>query len=165
MVKSSSDGETSLHDESATSSSLSKPIPVGSQPSTEIDKCPVNDERDNKIAFRCSLCDHFEMVHYFGCTPSFTIGIQFNEPTYIIRDPFRPSPAIRTKSNGDLVTLPTPEYFVAIGSHCHKCNQIVCKDGDCSFYYTRTYCMPCARLAAPTFPAEVQTKFLKQIIT
>lgn len=141
-----------------------KTTPLDKETESSSSSLPINDEREAKIEFKCSVCEHFEMVHYFGCSPYFTIGVQFREPTYILRDPFRPSPAIRKKENGDIGTVPAPEYFVAIGSHCHNCNQMVCKDAECSFYYTRTYCLPCARLAAPTFPAEVRNKFNKHPI-
>ncbi|KAM7360469.1 cysteine-rich DPF motif domain-containing protein 1 [Cochliomyia hominivorax] len=121
---------------------------------TKLETETQDDERIAKIKFRCSSCDMEEMVHYFGIEPTFVFGIKFNEPTYIMRDPFQ-APPPRWK--------PKAEYFVALGAHCKLCNCVICKDNDCSFFYINTYCLDCAKKTAPKFPLDIQQKLRKQL--
>lgn len=118
---------------------------------------PIEDQEDERIAkikFHCSGCDMEEMVHYFGLEPTFVYGLKFNEPTYIMRDPFQ-APPPRWKSKA--------EYFVALGAHCNLCDQVVCKDNECSFFYIKSYCLDCVKKVAPTFPLDIQQKLRKQL--
>ena len=112
------------------------------------------DERIAKIKFHCCSCDMEQMVHYFGLEPGFVFGIKFTEATYVMRDPFQPPPP-RWKAK--------PEYFVALGAHCKECNQVVCKDNECSFFYINTYCLRCVKKIAKTFPLDIQQKLKKQL--
>ncbi|XP_065372466.1 cysteine-rich DPF motif domain-containing protein 1 [Calliphora vicina] len=113
-----------------------------------------DDERIAKIKFYCSCCDMEEMAHYFGLEPSFVFGIKFNEPTYIMRDPFQaPPPRWKAKA----------EYFVALGAHCKICENVVCKDSECSFFYINSYCLNCVKKVASTFPLDIQQKLRKQM--
>lgn len=120
----------------------------------EIPEVIQDDERIAKIKFLCCSCDMEEMVHYFGLEPNFVFGIKFNEPTYIMRDPFQPPPP-RWK--------PKAEYFVALGAHCKLCDNVVCKDNECSFFYINTYCLSCVKKVATTFPLDIQQKIKKQL--
>lgn len=112
----------------------------------------VDDERIAKIVFYCVSCELQEMVHYFGKQPPFVYGVEFSEPTYVMRDPFQaPISSLKSKA----------EYFVAIGAHCRICNKVVCKDMECSFFYNVTYCMNCASKSCSNFPLDIQRKLKK----
>ncbi|XP_037951069.1 flocculation protein FLO11-like [Teleopsis dalmanni] len=113
-----------------------------------------DDEREPKIRFRCSACDMDEMVHIFGKTAPFILGVEYYEDTYVMRDPFQPPPPRNKK---------IPEYYIAMGANCSQCQRPVCKDEACSFYYTRTFCLDCAKKIFNKFPVEVQTKLSKQL--
>lgn len=112
------------------------------------------DERVVKIKFYCSSCEMEEMVDYFGLDPEFVFGIKFTERTYVMRDPFQPPPP-RWKSR--------PEYFIALGAHCKECNQVVCKDIECSFFYVNTYCLRCVKKVVNIFPLDIKQKLKKQL--
>ncbi|XP_058979157.1 cysteine-rich DPF motif domain-containing protein 1-like [Musca domestica] len=109
---------------------------------------------DERVTFHCKLCGLHERVHYFGRDPPFVYGLEFCEATYIMRDPFQP-PIPKWKSK--------PEYFIAIGAHCIRCNEMVCKDTTCSFYFKNTYCLTCTKILANTFPMDIQVKLKKQL--
>ncbi|XP_073830091.1 cysteine-rich DPF motif domain-containing protein 1 [Musca autumnalis] len=124
------------------------------EPQAEDNKETKEPDIDERITFHCKLCGLHEKVHYFGRDPSFVYGLTFSEPTYIMRDPFQP-PIPKWKSK--------PEYFIAIGAHCINCNEMVCKDTACSFYFKSTYCIECAKVAASKFPTDIQVKIKKQL--
>lgn len=118
------------------------------------EKCEQSDERVPKIKFQCSTCNMLEMVDYYGKTPAFVYGIKLLEDSFVLRDPFQPPP-IRWK--------PKAEYFVIIGAKCTVCENVVCKGAECSFYYTCTYCLACAKKYTNKFPIESQAKLRKQL--
>ncbi|XP_039965101.1 cysteine-rich DPF motif domain-containing protein 1 [Bactrocera tryoni] len=119
------------------------------------EKCESQtDERVPKIKFQCTMCDMLEMVNYYGKTPPFVYGLKLLEDSFVLRDPFQ-SPPIRWK--------PKAEYFVIIGSRCTVCENVVCKGAECSFYFTCTYCLACAKKHINKFPIESQAKLRKQL--
>ncbi|CAD6994960.1 unnamed protein product [Ceratitis capitata] len=111
-------------------------------------------ERVPNIDFQCGICDMTESVHYYGKRPPFLYGLQLLEDSFVMRDPFQPPP-LRWK--------PKSEYFVVIGAKCSVCQKIVCKGTECSFYYTCTYCLNCAKNCLDVAPTEVQAKLRKQL--
>ncbi|XP_061400207.1 cysteine-rich DPF motif domain-containing protein 1 [Musca vetustissima] len=150
-----------MSDELSTTKSATDPIETTTQTSDDTPKEPTTTETketdtviDDRILFHCKLCGLHEKVHYYGEQPSFVYGLEFCEPTYIMRDPFQP-PIPKWKSK--------PEYFIAIGAECIRCSNMICKDTSCSFFYKRTYCMECAKALATTFPMDIQVKIKKQL--
>ncbi|XP_013107879.1 cysteine-rich DPF motif domain-containing protein 1 [Stomoxys calcitrans] len=111
---------------------------------------------DESIPFHCKSCGLHETVHYFGQQPAFVYGVVYTEPTYIMKDPFQP-PVGKWKSK--------PEYFIALGAHCIRCNDVVCKDNGCHFFFKHTYCIPCVKIVISTFPTDIQLKIKKQLST
>ncbi|EDW24188.1 GL23522 [Drosophila persimilis] len=145
------DEDLVLNDESAEIARLQ--LPEEDQPQDKLEPLE-EDERIAKIDFRCSACDMHELVHYFGRQPPFALGIKYLEDTYVMRDPFQPPPP-RWQSK--------PEYYIAMGSKCSSCSKVVCKDGACSFYYTRTVCLPCGKAELKDWPVEAQARLRKQL--
>ncbi|XP_060650509.1 cysteine-rich DPF motif domain-containing protein 1 [Drosophila nasuta] len=126
-------------------------LPIQSQ---EPQQQEEDDERIARIEFRCSCCDMHELVHYYGREPPFALGILFREDTYVMRDPFQaPPPRWQTKA----------EYYIAMGVNCANCSIVVCKDSSCSFYYTKTLCLPCGAEELKSWPVEAQTRLRKQL--
>lgn len=113
-----------------------------------------SDDAEERIEFTCKSCGLHETVQYFGKQPPFVYGVEFCEPTYVMKDPFQP-PIPKWKSK--------PEYFIALGAHCIRCNDLVCRDTKCSFYYKNTYCLTCAKNATSMFPTDIQQKIKKQL--
>jgi len=118
-------------------------------------KSKEQEEEKPKIQFKCGSCTFHEDCDYFGKLPPFANKIKFNESCYVMKDPFAPSPEQAKTTNS--------EYFIALGGHCVKCNQAVCRGQECSFHYLKTYCLACASSSVKMFPVEVQTKIKKQI--
>lgn len=124
-------------------------LPTSTEPLVQDD-----DERVANIEFNCSACDMHEMVHFYGRAPPFALGVKFREDSYVLRDPFQaPPPRWQSK----------PEFYVSLGAKCAICGQVVCKDTSCSFYYTKTYCLPCARAELKSWPVEAQSRLRKQL--
>ncbi|XP_034663650.1 cysteine-rich DPF motif domain-containing protein 1 [Drosophila subobscura] len=146
------DEDLVLNDEAAEIARLQLPE-EDEKPKEELDP-KERDERIAKIDFRCSACDMHELVHYFGREPPFALGIKYLENTFVMRDPFQPPPP-RWQMK--------PEYYIAIGSHCSSCSKVVCKDAACSYYYTKTVCLPCGKAELKDWPVEAQARFRKQL--
>ncbi|KAH8381580.1 hypothetical protein KR093_008678, partial [Drosophila rubida] len=113
-----------------------------------------DDERIAQIEFRCSCCDMHEFVHYYGREPPFALGILFREDTFVMRDPFQAPPPRRQFK---------PEFYIAMGVKCSRCSKVVCRDTTCSFYYTKTFCLPCGSETLKSWPVEAQTRLRKQL--
>lgn len=126
-------------------------LPAQSEPQVQEED---DDERVARIEFHCSSCDMREMVHYYGTEPPFALGVRFREDSYVMRDPFQaPPPRWQSK----------PEFYIALGVNCSSCSKVVCKDATCSFYYTKTYCLPCGSDKLKSWPVEAQTRLRKQM--
>lgn len=108
-----------------------------------------------KIAFLCKECSMSELVHYFGKKPPFVKNIEFNEDSYIMKDPFSIPPSRNGKRS-------YTEYFIVIGSDCVICRSTVCKD--CSIFYNNTFCYRCAHERVSQFPLEIQSKIRKEYL-
>lgn len=120
-----------------------------------LEKCESqSDERIPKIKFQCTICNMLEMVNYYGKTPPFVYGLKLLEDSFVLRDPFQPPP-FRWK--------PKAEYFIIMGAKCAVCENVVCKGPECSFYYTCSYCLACAKKYINSFPLEAQAKLRKQL--
>ncbi|KAG4067179.1 hypothetical protein HA402_000170 [Bradysia odoriphaga] len=119
-------------------------------------KTKVQEEDDvPKPQFKCHNCDLNEEYDYFGKRPPFASRIQFNENCYVMKDPFSPAPEQEKTTNS--------EYFVTLGADCVKCSRPICRGQECSFYYSKSYCLSCAGGVLSSFPLEVQSKIRKQI--
>lgn len=142
------DDDLCLDNEASEIQRLQLTAPVEPQPQEDLD------ERVATIEFHCSGCNMHEMVHYYGRTPPFALGIKFREDSYVLRDPFQaPPPRWQSK----------PEFYVALGVNCSSCNKAVCKDTSCSFYYTKTFCLECGKVELKNWPVEAQSRFRKQL--
>lgn len=106
---------------------------------------------DPEIPFTCSSCKMSETVQYKGTHPPFANNIKLLESSYVMRDPFQP----RGKWK--------PEAFIVMGADCCICEQPVCKDTTCSFFYAKSFCIKCAGENIQKLPKEVQTKYMKQV--
>lgn len=99
--------------------------------------------------FQCAICSLKEKFDYFGCDPPYIKNYRFKENSYCIEDPFVPA------KQGE---------YIILGTHCIKCNIMVCKDTNCSFYYDGTHCIKCAKECSKMFPKVVQDKLNRIVI-
>lgn len=99
--------------------------------------------------FQCSSCSLKEKYEYFGKSPPFVRNYKLEEDSYVIEDPF---------------LSPNRGEFLIIGAHCIKCNKAVCKDANCSFYFSGTFCIKCAKDDLNQFPNVVQEKLNRILI-
>lgn len=141
-----------LDDDAAEIARLELPAQSESAPVAEAEA--DNDERVAQIEFQCTSCQMRELVHYYGREPPFALGVKFREDNFVMRDPFQAAPP-RWQSK--------PEFYITLGVKCASCDQVVCKDSTCSFYYTRTYCLPCGAKELKSWPVEAQTRLRKQL--
>lgn len=96
--------------------------------------------------FECSTCALRVQFEYFGKNPPWYKNYCLLEEAYVIEDPFSP---------------PKQNKIIVLGTHCVKCDRIVCKDSTCSIYFEGTYCIKCAKSNLELFPASVQGKLNK----
>lgn len=103
----------------------------------------VADNPDGGGIFRCHICGLEEHYDYFGQKPAFLKKIIFTEDSYIMRNPFTP---------------PRQNDFLLLGSKCSCCHNPVCQFQKCSIFYSRRYCMTCAKECCDSFPGAIQNK-------
>lgn len=104
---------------------------------------------EEEIKFVCFKCGLQEIVHYYGRNPPFAIKqIQFEEKTYVMRDPFTPRESGRA-------------HFLQIGGDCNKCGRTVCVD--CSTFYSKRFCDDCCAMFLSEFPPEIGAKIQKKL--
>lgn len=115
----------------------------------------VKQDEIEKIDFKCTACNMFEKVDYFGKSPPFTKNIEFFEDSFIMRDPFTAPPS----KHG---TRSFTEYFIVLGTICVLCKNVFCRD--CSFFFKSTFCFPCAESKINEFPLEIRSKIRKELI-
>ena len=116
---------------------------------TELKETPAPEQEESKQQppadegglFKCSLCSFSERYHGHGASVPFARGINFSEDAYVMRDPF---------------TTFAPNAFLFLGAPCSLCNLPVCVD--CSIFYTKRFCSPCANHHLQQFPVEVQKR-------
>nr|ACE77069.1 BJA-10 [Carukia barnesi] len=107
------------------------------------------------VNFACSLCG----LRVDGCRnispgsekdkkerSNRTSKVIFLEDVFAIDDPF---------SENKNVPL-------AVGGFCCICNASVCMNQDCSIYYTRRFCIQCAKENIARFPAEMEKEIKKR---
>ncbi|XP_043944196.1 cysteine-rich DPF motif domain-containing protein 1 isoform X1 [Protopterus annectens] len=104
------------------------------------------EESSSKVKFECQLCGFTAPYSYYGQKPPNSRSIVFLEECFIMKDPFTPEKG----------------KFLILGSHCSLCNKITCVNGDCSIFYTRRFCLPCAKSAIQDFPKELQHELEKR---
>lgn len=100
--------------------------------------------------FECSTCNLRVQFEYFGKNPPWYKNFRILEEAYVIEDPFSP---------------PKRNKIIILGSHCIKCNKIVCKDTTCSIYFEGTYCIKCAKTNIDSFPSSLKRKLEKTVNT
>lgn len=76
--------------------------------------------------FQCISCELNEKAHYKGSCPPFSRNILLKYPSYVMKDPFSPP------GKGEILVL---------GSDCSVCEKPVCINKECSFFYSKTYCL------------------------
>lgn len=96
--------------------------------------------------FTCELCNLSENYNYKGKNPPFSKHIKFLEECYTMKDPFSP---------------PDKHQFLIIGSNCTLCSKSVCQSTECSFFYEKRYCLPCALNNLTKFPEALRIKLQK----
>ncbi|XP_054856297.1 cysteine-rich DPF motif domain-containing protein 1 [Eublepharis macularius] len=96
--------------------------------------------------FECELCGLRVPYSYYGCNPPNTYSVTLLENCYVMRDPF-------TSDKGK---------FLILGSECSLCSKRVCVGTDCSLFYTKRFCLPCANSHLDEFPPEIKQELLKK---
>ncbi|XP_022238473.1 cysteine-rich DPF motif domain-containing protein 1-like isoform X1 [Limulus polyphemus] len=91
--------------------------------------------------FTCYMCGMTETFHYFGKRPPFLKSILFLEDVYLAKDPFSPA--------GEGI-------FLLLGGHCSLCKNIVCQAEECSIYFSKRFCLSCAKDNSLQFPPELR---------
>lgn len=105
--------------------------------------CRMETPKPEKILFKCKSCNLKEKVDYKGSKPGFARSVILKEDSYVMKDPFS-----STRKGQILI----------IGSDCSVCDQMVCQDKDCSIFYTKTFCILCAKKNIKYFPVTMQNK-------
>jgi Cysteine-rich domain len=114
------------------------------------------DPEPERIAFLCTSCGLSEQCDYFGRQPPFARKIQFTEDCFVMKDPFSPPPSSQSNKTSS-------EYYLVLGANCIVCANTFCKGGECSIYYSKTFCLTCAKKKILDFPLEIQSKIRKQL--
>lgn len=112
--------------------------------------------------FRCELCRLHAKYNYYGTRPlerhnepgsqqpagqSRKEDLTLLEKCFVCDDPF-----VESKQRN----------FLILGSRCSQCQAMVCVSSRCSlFYYTKRFCMKCAKLNIDEFPAEIKAELIK----
>lgn len=113
----------------------------------QINQIPNNSENpQTKPKFQCIECNLMESYEYFGTEPPFVTYLTFNEPCYVLKDPF---------------SAPQYKQIIILGSNCSKCSRPVCKSTQCSIYFAKTFCLRCAQETIESFPEHIQNKLQK----
>jgi hypothetical protein len=128
------------------------PLPTTSTSHTNKEPEPEPD----RIAFSCESCNLTEKCDYFGRQPPFARKIQFTENCFVMKDPFSPPPSSQSNKSSS-------EYFLVLGANCEICAKTFCKGAECSLYYSKTFCLTCAKANIQQFPLEIQSKIRKQL--
>lgn len=103
-------------------------------------------EEKTLIVFDCFNCKLRENVDYKGTKPPFARELMLKEAGYIMRDPFSEA------GRGQLLVL---------GSDCSACGRMVCLGKECSVFYTKTFCLPCARDHLESLPGVIKSKLVQ----
>uniref|UniRef100_A0A8C3VY20 Cysteine-rich DPF motif domain-containing protein 1 n=1 Tax=Catagonus wagneri TaxID=51154 RepID=A0A8C3VY20_9CETA len=98
--------------------------------------------------FECQLCALTAPYSYVGQRPPDAQSIVLLEESYVMKDPFTPGES----------------RFLVLGSRCSLCGRLVCVGPECSLFYSRRFCLPCARENADAFPQEIQQDLQKRKI-
>lgn len=123
--------------------------------SRDNDKKEQQGTEEEQIQFLCKECGMSELVHFYGKKPPFTRNIEFQEDSYVMKDPFTAPPSRNGKRS-------YTEYFIVVGCKCRVCNGEFCKD--CSVFYDKSFCYRCAHEYVTEFPLEIQCKIRKEFL-
>nr|XP_059879996.1 cysteine-rich DPF motif domain-containing protein 1 isoform X3 [Delphinus delphis] len=118
-------------------------------------------ERRPLGVFECQLCALTAPYSYVGQQPPGAQSVaglghsahrhhflsrSLLEESYVMRDPFTPN----------------KDRFLILGSRCSVCGRLVCVGPDCSFFYSKRFCLPCVRENIDAFPQEIQQDLEKR---
>ncbi|XP_047641930.1 cysteine-rich DPF motif domain-containing protein 1 [Phacochoerus africanus] len=103
-------------------------------------------ERSPLGMFECQLCALTAPYSYVGQRPPNTQSIVLLEESYVMKDPFTSD----------------KDRFLILGSRCSLCGRLVCVGPECSLFYSRRFCLPCAQENAAAFPPVVQQDLEKK---
>ncbi|XP_041348313.1 cysteine-rich DPF motif domain-containing protein 1-like [Gigantopelta aegis] len=102
-------------------------------------------EKKSENQFICSVCNFDTAYNYFGKKPPFAKSLVLLEDAYVMKDPF--------STEGGIITL---------GSHCSLCQKPVCLSNECSLFFTKRFCIDCAKLHMSEFPIEIKQELLRK---
>ncbi|XP_058164921.1 cysteine-rich DPF motif domain-containing protein 1 isoform X2 [Dasypus novemcinctus] len=98
-------------------------------------------ERHALGVFECHLCTLAAPYSYVGQKPPGTQSVVLLEESYVMKDPFTPDTG----------------RFLILGSRCSLCSRL-----ECSLFYSRRFCLPCARQNVEAFPQEIRQDLEKR---
>lgn len=122
---------------------------------------------ENDKIFKCRLCNFYANFTYYGCRPlerhsknsfenlsiyqaqqiSRKNEIELFEKCFVCDDPFGENKSAN---------------FLILGSRCFNCKKMVCLRNKCSiFYYTKRFCLNCAKDNLDSFPKEIRLEIAK----
>ncbi|KAL8194470.1 UNVERIFIED_CONTAM: Cysteine-rich DPF motif domain-containing protein 1 [Gekko kuhli] len=96
--------------------------------------------------FECELCGLRVPYSYYGQKPPNTYSVTLLEDSFVMRDPFTPD----------------KDKFLILGSECSLCSKRVCVGTDCSLFYAKRFCLPCANSHSEEFPLEIKQDLEKR---
>lgn len=105
---------------------------------------PSDKTKQDGGLFTCYMCNMTENYSYFGRSPRFLKCLVFLEECYLNRNPFS------SPGSGD--------KFLVLGGECVGCGRCVCQALTCSVFYTKRFCVLCAKANEAEFPPEVTAK-------
>ncbi|KAK7868148.1 hypothetical protein R5R35_003024 [Gryllus longicercus] len=105
---------------------------------------PSDDSGGTFTCYRCGLSEHYD---FKGKKTPYSRWIELNEDGYIMQDPFS------TNRND----------FLLLGSDCSVCEKTICQSPNCSVYYMKRFCLPCAQTCLNKFPSAVQARVRKHL--
>lgn len=103
----------------------------------------INMKNEKGGLFLCESCGLREPYHYYGQKPKFQKGVTFLEGSYLMKDPFQE---------------PGKQSFLFLGAECLACKRTVCQSEECSIFYTKRFCIDCAKSSIDEMPKEMKKK-------
>lgn len=98
---------------------------------------------EERPIFQCRNCNMIERYDCFSDHVPFNRHFRTKIDYYLARDPFSP----RNK-----------RQFLILGSVCSVCDTDVCVKPECSLFYSKFFCIICARKNILNFPPCIQEK-------
>ncbi|XP_028516506.1 cysteine-rich DPF motif domain-containing protein 1-like [Exaiptasia diaphana] len=91
------------------------------------------------------MCHFTCRYDYYGRNPPFSKAVVLLEDAFVVQDPFSPS-----------------QSHLTLGSKCSLCSIDVCVGQGCSLFYTKRFCISCAKKNLAEFPEEIKTELSKK---